>query len=180
MKGLENTIKKNRDAFDSQEPGSDHFRNFEARLDELHGQEQESWFERNGMVLRIAAAVLLFMTIGSFFYTGLFNSVKDSISDKIVAAELPIELQEVMQYYNVLTDKKVQQIDDLAVSQDEASRIKEMAFTELRALEADRIELEAEYARYPNSERIMNALLQNQQQKSEILDKIINTLSQVN
>lgn len=180
MKGLENSIKKNREAFDSEEPGTDHFRKFEARLDALHVRQKESWFGRYGMFLRIAATAAIFLAIGSFFYTGLFDTVKESISDQIVAAELPLELQEVMQYYNVITDKKVQQIDDLAVSQDEAARIKEMAFIELYALEEERVDLENEYALHPNSERVMNAMLQNQQKKAEILDKIINTLSQVN
>lgn len=180
MKGLEDIINKNKEAFNSNEPSPDHFDNFGAKLDEFHIQDKESWFEKYGMTVRIAAAVLIFLSIGSFLYTDLFDNVKNSISNQIVAAELPLELQEVMQYYNVIADKKVQQIDDLAVSQDEASRIKEMAFLELKTLEDNHAELEKEYAQYPNNERIMNALLQNQQKKSDILDRIINTLSQVN
>lgn len=180
MKGLKNIIENNREAFNSTEPSPDHFDKFGAKLDELHAIEEESWYEKNGMILRIAAAVLIFISIGSFFYSGLYDNVKESISDQIVAAELPLEVQEVMQYYNVISDKKVQQIDDLAVSQDEASRIKEMALLELKSLEDHHNELEKEYALYPNNERVMNALLQNQQKKEEVLDKILKTLSQVN
>lgn len=179
MKGLEDIIKRKKEAFDS-EPDSGHLERFEAKLDALHANDRESWFERYGMSIRIAAAVLIFIAVGSFFYTNLFDNFRDKISEQIVAAELPLEVQEVMQYYNVITDKKVRQIEDLAVSQDEASRIKQMAMLELRGLEEHRIELEKEYALSPNNERVINALLINQRKKEEILDKIINTMSQVN
>ena len=68
----------------------------------------------------------------------------------------------------------------ISLSEDEAGRVKEMALKELQMLEEDRSELESEYALNPNSERILNALLMNQQKRSEILDRIINTLNQIN
>jgi len=180
MQGIEDKIKRNRVAFNSSELSPDHLKKFGAKLDDFHSGEDESWFDKYGFIVKIAAAVLLFLSIGSFFYTDLFDNLKESISEQIVAAELPLEMQEVMQYYNLITDKKIQQIDELAVSKDEAGRIKEMALIELKSLEEHRKELEKEYTLNPNNERIMNALLQNQQMKTEILNKIINTLSQVN
>jgi len=180
MQGIENKIKQNIEAFNSSEPGKDHLSNFEAKLDELHAVEKESWTERFGLVIKIAAATLIFITIGTLYYTNSFSFLRGIISDQIVASELPLEVREVMQYYNVITDKKVDQIDELAVSADEAQRIKDMALLELKSLENDRIELEKEYNKHPNNERVMNALLINQQKKSEILDKILNTLNQVN
>lgn len=180
MQGIEDKIKNNRDAFNTNEPSPEHLRKFESKLDALHEETRESWIERHGMFLRIAATALIFIALGAFFYTNLFDQFRDKISDRIEAAELPDELQEVMAYYNVITSNKVDQIEDLAVSKDEASRIKEMAMLEIKALDEHRAELEKEYAKNPNNERIMNALLQNQQKRSEILDKIINTLNQVN
>jgi len=85
-----------------------------------------------------------------------------------------------MQYYNVITTEKVAKIDDLAVSDNEARRIKAMALKELQDLETARVELQKEYAKQPGNERIMNAMIKNQQRKSEILDKILKTLNQVN
>ena len=85
-----------------------------------------------------------------------------------------------MQYYNVITDKKVSQIDELAVSEDEADKVKEMAMNELQTLEENRTELEKEYAQNPSNERIISALLLNQRKRAEILDRIINTLNQIN
>jgi len=68
----------------------------------------------------------------------------------------------------------------LANNEDEAERIKEMAKIELKELEDERKNLEQEYIRQPNNERILNALLLNQQKREKILDRILNTLNQVN
>jgi hypothetical protein len=180
MKSIENTIKKNREAFNDAEPSPDHLNTFSKRLDALHSDNQESWIRRNSEMLRVAAVIVLFVAVGTVYFTGGFSFVRDAISEQIVAAELPVEIKEVMQYYNVISDKKMDQIDELAVSEDEAKRIKEMAVLELSELDGVRKELEKEYQKNPHSERIMNALLLNQQKRSEILDKIINTLNQVN
>jgi len=130
--------------------------------------------------MKLAAGFLIFLSIGILYYSKTFADVRDVISEQIVAAELPLELKEVMQYYNVITDKKVKLIDELASSEDEASRVKEMALLELKDLAVHRAELESEYAKQPNNERIMNALFLNQKKKTQVLDRIINTLSQVN
>ena len=179
MKSIENTVNKNREAFNDADPSPDHLNNFKDKLDAFHEQKSESWIRRNGEMLRIAAVIVLFITVGTVYLTGGFSFVRDAISEQIVAAELPLEIQEVMQYYNVISDKKLDQIDELAVSEDEAKRIKEMAILELTQLEDARLELEKEYQKSPENERIMNALLMNQQKRSELLDKILNTLNQV-
>lgn len=180
MKSIENTIKKNREAFNEADPSPDHLDNFRAKLDAFHSAKNENWISRHSEFLRIAAVVVIFIGVGTFYFTGGLSFIRNSITEQIVAAELPVEIQEVMQYYNVISTKKINQINDLASSEDEAIRIKEMAVMELKALETDRLDLEKEYTKNPNSQLIMNALLLNQQKKSEILDKILNTLNQVN
>lgn len=179
MQRIEDIIKKNQEAFNDAEPSTDHFDKFQKKLNKMP-KERESWFERYNMVLKIAAAIIVFVAVTTFLYTDSFSYLKDSFTNKIVAAELPEEIVEVMQYYNVITDKKVNQIDELAVSEDEATKVKEMAMKELQNLAENRVELEKEYAMNPNSERIMSALLLNQQKRAEILDKILSTLNQIN
>ncbi len=180
MQRIEDIIKKNKEAFNSSEPSPDHFENFQKKLEEGQISMDESWFERYNIVIKIAAAILIFVAVGTLLYTDTFSYLKNTFTNEIVAAELPAEIVEVMAYYNVIADKKIGQIDDLAVSEDEAGRIKEMALKELQMLEEDRSELESEYTLNPNSERILNALLLNQQKRSEILDRIISTLNQIN
>ena len=179
MQSIEEIIRKNQKAFNDNEPATDHFDKFQKKFEDYQSGVSESWFERYNIFLKIAAAILIFATVSTLFYTGSFSYLKNTISDQIVAAELPVEVMEVMQYYNVITDKKVGQIDKLAVSEDEAAKIKQMALKELEDLENDRTELENEYSKNPNSERIINALLLNQQKRAEILDKILNVLNQI-
>lgn len=180
MQRIEDIINKNKESFNNNEPSPNHFENFQKKLEGDLTKRSEGWFERYNIILKIAAAILIFASIGTILYTDTFSTLKNTFTNEIVAAELPAEIVEVMAYYNVISDKKISQIDDLAVSEDEAARVKEMALKELQMLEEDRSELEAEYAANPNSDRIMNALLLNQQKRSQILDRIINTLNQIN
>lgn len=180
MQRIEDIIKKNPEMFNNNEPSAGHFNRFQKKLEDNRAEKGEGWFERYNILLRIAAAVLIFAAIGTVIYTDTFAYLKNAFTNEIVAAELPDEFVEVMQYYNVISDKKINQIDDLAVSKDEAVRIKQMALNELKTLEDDRNELETEYALNPKSERIINALLMNQRKRVEILDRIIKTLNHIN
>jgi hypothetical protein len=180
MRDIENKIKINKKLFDTEEPEKGHFDRFESRLNAMNENTTEGFFDKYGFVLKLAAGILVFVTIGILYYSNMFDTLRNRISEEIVAAELPLELQEVMVYYNVITDQKVERIDELAVSAEEAQRIKEMVLLELRDLAEHRSELEKEYARYPENDRILNALLLNQQKRTAILDKILNTLDQVN
>lgn len=179
MQRIEEIIKKNKEAFSDREPQEGHLERFSEKLT-AHHRQKEGWFERYAIAVRIAAAILVFIAVATLIYTDRLPVIKNLFTQRLASAELPMELVEVMQYYNILTDKKVSQIDELAVSTDEASRVKEKAMTELKALEESTNDLEVEYAQNPNNERIINALLQNQREKAKILDKILNTLSQTN
>jgi len=179
MQRIEDIIKKNKEDFSDHEPREGHFERFSEKLAEHH-RHQESWFERYGIAIRIAAAVLIFVAVSTLIYSDRLPGIKNLFTRQIASAELPMDLVEVMQYYNILTDKKVSQIDELASSTDEAARVKAKALNELKALEESANDLEGEYALNPNNERILNALLLNQRKKAEILDKILNTLSQTN
>ncbi|MFU8844612.1 MAG: hypothetical protein ACNA7V_12485 [Bacteroidales bacterium] len=180
MKDIEQTIRKNLEAFNQEEPGAGHFDRFDEKLDQFHSLHTENWFERNDLVLRIAASALVFLVIGGLLFTGTFSNLKFFVSEKIMAADLPPELKEVMQYYNVIADTQVNQIDALAVSEEEAARVKSMAMLELKDLEENQSELEKEFRKNPGNERIMHALVMNQQKKTEILDKIIHIMNQLN
>jgi hypothetical protein len=180
MKDIEQFIRKNLDVFSQDEPGPGHFDRFGKKLDQFHKKENENWFERHDLTLRFAAAILIFLVIGGLLFTGTFSNFRNIFSEKIMAADLPTELKEVMHYYNVITDTRVNQIEELAVSEEEAERVKEMAMVELKELENNHKNLEKEFQKNPGNERIMHALVLNQQKKSEILDKIINVMNQLN
>jgi hypothetical protein len=180
MKKIEDIIRNNLASFDKSEPSSEHFDNFQRKLSGMHSEQREGWFSRHSLSLRIAASILIFVTFGILYYSNSFDFVRNTISDQIAQADLPIEVKEVMEYYNVITDNQLDQIDQLAVSNDEAERVREKAKTELANLEEYNTMLKQEYAANPNNEKITNALIQNQQKKAELMDVIINTLSTIN
>ena len=180
MKNIEDIIAKNRESFDDNDPDSGHVERFRAKLEAAPPGAKESWFQRYNIILKIAASVVIFVGISILIFTNRFAEFRNTVTTKIFSTKLPQELAEVVQYYNVITNRKMSQIDQLAVSDDEARRVKEMAETELKNLEEDKAELEKEYTMNPDNERIMNALQLNQKKRAEILDKILNTMKQIN
>jgi hypothetical protein len=180
MKNIEDIIANNRESFDDNDPDSGHVERFRAKLEAAPPGAKESWFQRYNIILKIAASVVIFVGISILIFTNRFAEFRNTVTTKIFSTKLPQELVEVVQYYNVITNRKMSQIDQLAVSDDEARRVKEMAETELKNLEEDKVELEKEYTMNPDNERIMNALQLNQRKRAEILDKILNTMKQIN
>lgn len=180
MPTIDDIIKKNREAFSDSEPEAGHIERFRVKLEAVKPLGKESWFQRYNIVIKIAAAIVVFIGITSIIYTDSFSIMRNTLTAKFFNTKIPQELAEVMQYYNVITDKKMNQIGQLAVSEDEAKRVKEMAGDELKSLEASENELEKEYALNPGNERIMNALMLNQRKRAEILDKILTTMKQIN
>ena len=175
MKNLDEIIRKNREALSVEEPSSGHFDEFQKKL-ARYQQVRESWFSRNGLVLRIAAGVLIFFTIGILYYSNPLEKLKQTFSQQVADSGLPIELQEAMQYYNIITDKRLGQITQYASSEDEAGKVKEMALKELENLDKDKAELEGYLAENPSNERIQNALVINSKKQAEILNRILNSL----
>ena len=175
MKNLDEIIEKNREAFNSEEPSAGHFDKFEEKLMKYQ-QGQESWFSRYGLALRIAVGVLIFITIGLMYYNNPLERFKQMISQQVENSGLPLELQEAMHYYNVITDKRMGQIAQLTSSNDDTGKIREMALQELEKLDENKTELESDLAENPSNERILNALVINRKKQAEILNRIINTL----
>jgi len=79
MADLENNIRSNKEAFNTKEPSESHFDNFRNKLDDLHSEKAGSWISRYGFALRTAAVILIFITLGTLFYTGSLDRVKDLI-----------------------------------------------------------------------------------------------------
>jgi hypothetical protein len=175
MKNLDEIIGKNKKAFNNEEPSAGHFDKFQGKLAEFH-EERESWFSRHWLALRIAASILVFISIGLAYYSNPLKSFVKNISQQVENSGLPQELQEAMHYYNIITDKRMGQIAQLTSSNDDAGKIREMALKELKTLDENKAELENDLTENPSNERILNALVINRKKQAEILNRIINTL----
>lgn len=177
MKTLEEQIEQKRDQFDVDEPGAGHIENFEKKLNRSAKLKKQRPLVLRGMFLRIAASILILFALSAGiigYRSGLFDF---NLSKNIASANLPVELLEVAKYYNIVTNKKIGMLNKLVSSNEEGNKIKKNAQAELDALDVTAKELQQEYLKNSKDDRIYAAIVEIQKKKSEIIDKMINSLN---
>ena len=172
---LEDKIKKNRESLDSVEPEEGHFGRFEAKLKALH--EIKSGQQRIGLtqVWKVAAIIFVLISISLALY--FINP--DTQVNQTVASDLPLKLKEAKMYYDQVAAKKLNQINQCAISPDEAFRIRQMAEQEITQLDSNSVELENEIKQGKDNPRLVNALIQNYKTKSDLVEDILKRLCNI-
>lgn len=173
MEKLENLVRNKRQEFDQAEPSEGHFERFQAKLAELNHPRHTKIQLRN--ILRIAAVILIMVAVS--FSVNYFNLLPESLLRESTASELPPELKDVEVYYTSLTGEKLQQIQELASSEDEAARIRKQAMSEVNELESSNSQLQQEYVASGKNERVLDAIVNNYRIITNLLDHIISELS---
>jgi hypothetical protein len=176
MLKFEGKIKDNREQFDVHEPSPDHFERFSKKLARFNTPKRSSW--NSPHVLRIAAVLAIFVVVSflvSIFYIKNSSSVLAENS-----GSLPKELQEVETYYTKMNNEKMNQIEQLAGSGEEAAKVKEMALNGVKEINASTNELQKEYTKGAKNERVLDAIVNNYRIMNNLLDHIINELNQTN
>lgn len=175
MTVLENKIKKNRDSFDAVEPPEGHFERFGEKLDAEYKKEEVKKRFFSSKVYRIAAVVIIFISISAIIF---FVNPRES-SVNMYANELPEELQEVKVYYDGQVGQKMKQIEECAMTDEDAAIINELVKQEIEQLDATELELKEALKDNDKNEKVKNALIENYKTKSEILDNIIQRLCSI-
>ena len=179
MSIIEEKIRKNKEIFDSYEPNDGHFDRFQKKLSKLHPQKKTNIFVRTNVLLKVAAVFIILITV-TFIIINYTNDNKQLIvtsnQEDIV---LPDELIEVKQYYTTLNQQKIEEIENLNVSDEEAEKLKQMALNEMTELDADNKELEKEYIESNNNERLFSSIVTNYRLLTNVLDRIIDNINQV-
>ncbi len=179
MSIIEEKIRKNKEIFDSYEPNDGHFDRFQKKLSKLHPQKKTNIFVRTNVLLKVAAVFIILITV-TFIIIYYTNDNKQLIvksnQEDIV---LPDELVEVKQYYTSLNQDKIEKIENLALSDEEAEKLKQMALNEMTELNADNEELEKEYIESNNNDRIFSSIVNNYRLLSNVLNRIIDNINQV-
>jgi len=170
MSILEDKIRKNKSHFDQSEPNEGHKKRFAEKLDEIHPEEHGS-VSRISILQRIAAVFVVMLTV-SLVLVLVLRTPKEMVA----ANQLPVELQEVQLYYDQLADDKIEQISECAINEEEARKLRDIASQELEEINIQTRELEDEYFKNAENEKIENALINNYKSKSEILDNILDRL----
>jgi F0F1-type ATP synthase membrane subunit b/b' len=173
MEKLENTIRNKRREFDCEEPSDGHLERFQMKMADFRKPVKSHFSLRP--VMKIAAVILVIITLT--FLVNYFNLVPARLFNNVAANEVPAELKEVESYYSVLNEKKLEQIEQLAGSKSEAERIKKQAINEMTELQNTTSELQQQYTKEGKSERVFDAIVNNYRIINNLLDHIIEELS---
>lgn len=175
MSMLEEKIRKNKEAFDGAEPSEGHLDRFQKKLSDYHEGESGQQPAGSGRFFRVAAVLTALLALSLTYY--LVNPSKSP--DRISASILPPEIHEARLYYEKEVDKKLQKIDDCAMSDSEASYIRKMIREEIVMIDSTTINLEQQLQHDQQNTRLINALLRSYKTKSDLLDDIINRLCHI-
>lgn len=165
MDALENFIRENREAFDSEHPSADLWERIETSLPE--GRVVELRPRSRFRALRIAAAVLLL--IGSGTVLGLFLNPSNSgpAPNTFSLAAVAPQHAEAEQFFRKQIAGKVAQLKDTGLAEE--------VMSDLDQLEKQMEELEKAYLEAPGNSRefIIHSMIQNYQLRIELLEKVL-------
>ncbi len=178
MSFLEDKIKQNKDFFNHQEPEQGHIERFISRLDESNTEQRRPvmW----GLIIKIAAVALILLSVAYLTFKYSIVDFGNLVAKQVSKIEFPKEINDVFAYYDAVTNSKVDEIDKLTITREEAERVKKIAKNQLQNLDANLAEIEKEYSKNPDNELLYAALINNKKKKAEIMDNIIKQLDKAN
>jgi uncharacterized membrane protein YhiD involved in acid resistance len=160
---LEEKIKQLNGQFDFEEPNIGHFNRFESRLKQQSNNPKRKSIKNFAL---IASVVVLFISIGVI-------SIKNN-SNNIVNPEF----QQTEIYFSQVIKEELKKID--TQKNPENKKIINDAFLQIKKLENDYKTLQKDLINTQNKKPIIYAMLENYQQRINILQNLINTLEQFN
>jgi len=178
MQKIEEKIRNNREKFDHADPPAGHFEKFQEKVQTMNAPAKKGI--QRGFIIRVAAVIIVLITVSITLLTINNDLFHRSLFSESNAGEIPEELQEVQYYYTSLADQKLDEINALAASDEEATKVKELALQEMNALETTNEQLEEEYKESGNNDRILNAIINNYRIMTKLLDHIITEMDQTN
>ena len=165
---LENKFKELANQFDIEEPAMGHFDRFEARLAAPHEKKAIHWNPSSWKWLSIAASVLLLVG----FWFGSYSA-----NDGMELAEISPEMEETQTFFMASIQKEV---DHISLQRDDSnSKIIDDAFVQLKTLEDNYKELTVALQDTSEDKRIIYAMINNFQQRIEVLQNLLNQLEEI-
>jgi len=178
MSFLESKIKDNPAFFDDKDPTLGHKKRFVDKLDQAELQTADSGRWSN--LLRIAAVAVVFIAASVLVFKYSIEDLSGAVMREVVQIDFSGDIENVFAYYESITNAKVGQIDQLALNDEQASRVKTVAAMQLENLDATLAEIEKEYAKNPENAMLKAALVNNKRKKAEVMDNILKQMGQAN
>lgn len=178
MSFLEKKIKENKDFFDHQRPSEGHQARFIKKLEQ--GEKDEIKSGNRFMFLRLAAVGLILVAASWFLFQLSFEDLTGAVYREVRRINFSNELENVFAYYDAITVSKINEIDKMAANDQQAQRLKVIARKQIEKIDANLAEIEKEYAKNPNNERLREALVNSKRMKAQVMDNILKQLDEVN
>lgn len=164
MDKLDKIFQEHRDSFD-EEPEAGHLQRFEAKLDQYHSKRKT--IRKNWPFLKIAS-LLIILLLSANLIMHLIPDKKEKMNQQLVYTEI----NETANFYTVRINNGMSQLKTMAEqgigSEQELTQVKK----ELKEMDLLYQELQQEYSKNPDDERVVNAMIEYYQTKLEIINKI--------
>lgn len=174
MKNIEEYIRKNRNSFDTSEPSEGHFERFTAKLETR--MEKTPVYRRVSLLpyLLRAAAVAILVTLSSLW---TWEHVLSPDTKKMTLSEVSPEYRQVEQYYVQQVNLMENEIKNIEIGNDEEQQ--KMFLYELEVMDQTYEDLKKDLKDNPNDERVINAMIEHYQKKTEVMNYILEQLKAV-
>ena len=173
MDPLEKKIRENRELFDFAEPAEGHFERFSNKLERLHHKNRGVPWRT---YLKAASVAVLVLLSTLWMYDYFMN--RWGSQQTISLGDLSPEYREVEIYYTSMFNAKYDEIDHLAFPED--SLQKKILIRELADMDSIFVNLQNEIKLNPTDERIINAMIEHYERKLEVMNQILDLLTQLN
>jgi hypothetical protein len=172
-KRLEDFIRTNREEFDDLEPSADLWAKIEkylpAEIHELKKRETKTF--SLGFVLRVAATVIVVMGIGFAFY--LRNTKKEGVD---FAAINPTYARQQIQYTSLIETKRTEL---RSIEKSDPQLYKEFS-DEIAQMDSTYKQMNTDLVTSPNQERVLRAMIRNLKIQTDVLNKQLGVIEQMN
>lgn len=175
MPDLHKYIRDHQSEFDDAEPSAGHFDRFAARLDTLPATR--SIARTRSQMLKVAALIVVLISVTVMVFDLATREIRDRFDTAKQGSELPLEIREAVQYYDNQSGKQIAALQSLTANHKDAVALNASVLKEIKSLDATTSELKKSLAENPGNERILDAIIQNQQMKETMLNNIITQLS---
>ncbi len=171
MDKLDKLFNEQHDAFD-EEPMEGHFQRFEARLENYHSKKKRTLI--TSPFLKIASVVIILLLCANLI-AYLLPGKKENNQQRFASTEM----NETVNFYTVRINSGILQLKQMADqgigSEQEVEQVKK----EMEEMDRLYQDLQKEYSKNPNDERVVNAMIEYYQTKLDIINTIKTDLENV-
>lgn len=150
--------------YDIYEPRIGHFNRFQAKINLVESPQKRNWYK----YIAVAASIILIFTF----------AFKGRDSNGLDLADISPKMEETQDYFTTVIHKELEEIAKIKNVQNE--KIINDAFAQLQLLENDYNKQKIDLARNSKNKTIIYVMINNYQQRIQVLENLLNQLDEFN